>query len=121
MIILGGGLEDQITLVLVKKGIIDCENDTQCDSDKACLDSNKERGRQLCEPVCERQLNKKVKPIFQVTFKKTPFSNRLDCPIQHAECLGMDHEASCECKEGFHGNGTDSCIPDGFSEEVNGN
>ena len=50
----GGQLEDQITLVLVKKGIIDCENNTQCDDDKACLDSYKEPGRMLCEPVCER-------------------------------------------------------------------
>ena len=50
----GEGVEDQITLVLVKKGIIDCENNTQCDGDKACLDSYKEPGRMLCEPVCER-------------------------------------------------------------------
>ena len=53
----GGQLEDQITLVLVKKGIIDCENNTQCDDDKACLDSYKEPGRMLCEPVCERYQN----------------------------------------------------------------
>lgn len=94
----GGALEDQITLVLVKKGIIDCENDTQCDDDKACMESYKEPGRVLCEPVCER----------------------LDCPVQHSECVGTNHEASCECKEGFHGNGTDSCIPDGFTAETNG-
>ena len=50
----GEGVEDQITLVLVKKGIIDCENNTQCDDDKACLFSYKEPGRMLCEPVCER-------------------------------------------------------------------
>ena len=41
----GGGLEDQITLVLVKKGVIDCENDTQCSDDRACLDSVIEPGR----------------------------------------------------------------------------
>ena len=50
----GEGVEDQITLVLIKKGIIDCENSTQCDDDRACLDSYKEPGRMLCEPVCER-------------------------------------------------------------------
>lgn len=95
----GGPLEDQITLVLVKKGIIDCENDTQCDTDKACLDSYKEPGRMLCEPVCER----------------------IECPVQHSECVGLNHVASCECKEGFHGNGTESCVPDGFTAEANGN
>ncbi len=50
----GGGLEDQITLVLVKKGVIDCENDTQCDDDRACLDSLKVAGRKLCELPCDR-------------------------------------------------------------------
>ena len=30
----GGSLEDQITLVLVKKGVISCENETQCDDNK---------------------------------------------------------------------------------------
>jgi hypothetical protein len=53
-LLLGGSLEDQITLVLVKKGVIDCENDTQCDDDRACLDSNKLAGRKLCELPCER-------------------------------------------------------------------
>lgn len=95
----GGPLEEQITLVLVKKGIVDCENSTQCDTDKACVDSNKKPGRMLCEPVCDR----------------------LQCYVQHSECVGLNHEASCECKEGFHGNGTDSCVPDGFTEETNGN
>ena len=50
----GGAIEEQIVLTLVKKGVIDCENSTQCDDDKACMDSLKERGRMLCEPVCER-------------------------------------------------------------------
>ena len=50
----GGGLEDQITLVLVKKGVIDCENETQCADDRSCLDSiePETRGRKLCEKVC---------------------------------------------------------------------
>lgn len=51
----GGGLEDQITLVLVKKGVIDCENNTQCDDDKACLDSFVEPGRMLCESPCDER------------------------------------------------------------------
>ena len=34
--------------------------------------------------------------------------------------MAFNHIASCECKEGFHGNGTDSCVPDGFTEEANG-
>ena len=40
--------------------------------------------------------------------------------MDHSECVAFDHIASCECKEGFHGNGTDSCVPDGFTEEANG-
>ena len=51
---LGGTLEDQITLVLVKKGVIDCSNDTQCDDDRACLDSLRQAGRKLCELPCDR-------------------------------------------------------------------
>ena len=50
----GGALEDHITLVLVKKGVIDCENDTQCADDRACMDSLIEPGRMLCEKPCER-------------------------------------------------------------------
>lgn len=57
---LGGGLEDQITLVLVKKGVIDCENDTQCADDRACIESYVEPGRDLCELPCERYLWKKM-------------------------------------------------------------
>ena len=51
---LKGCLEDQIVLSMVKKSVIDCESSTQCDDDKACMDSMRERGRMLCEPVCER-------------------------------------------------------------------
>ena len=50
----GGALEDHITLVLVKKGVIDCENDTQCADDRSCMDSLIEPGRMLCEKPCER-------------------------------------------------------------------
>ena len=35
----GGSLEDQITLVLVKKGVISCENETQCDDNKQVVQS----------------------------------------------------------------------------------
>ncbi|CAB4053923.1 unnamed protein product [Lepeophtheirus salmonis] len=94
----GGGLEDQIELVLVKKGVIDCENNTQCDDDKACLDSRVKRDRMLCEDPCERNY----------------------CPVQHSECVVSEHKFSCECKEGFHGNATERCVPDGFTAEENG-
>ncbi len=49
----GGGLEEQITLVLVKKGVVDCDNDTQCADDRACVDSFVEPGRKMCERVCD--------------------------------------------------------------------
>merc|ERR1711899_261355 len=93
-----GTLEDQVTLVLVKKGIIDCENDTQCDDDKACVESYKKPGRELCEKVCERH----------------------ECPVQDSECVGINHEAICGCKDGFKGKGNESCIPEGFTEGPNG-
>ena len=56
----GGEIAKQIDFTLVKKGVIDCENSTQCDDDKACMDSMKERGKMLCEPVCERLLSKVI-------------------------------------------------------------
>jgi len=96
----GGGLEDQITLVLVKRGVIDCENDTQCADDLACLDSVTEAGRQLCESPCH--------------------PSRMRCDVPHSECVVTEHQGACVCKEGFHGNATDNCIPDGFEEEENG-
>jgi len=93
----GGGLEDQITLVLVKKGVIDCENDTQCADDRACIDSYAEPGRQLCEKPCERTR----------------------CDVPYSQCIAKNHKPSCECKEEFHGNGTVACIPNGFEEQNN--
>ena len=45
---------------------------------------------------------------------------RKQCYVQHSECVVTEHEAACECKKGFHGNGTESCVPDGFTEEENG-
>lgn len=94
----GGGLGEQIELVLVKKGVIDCENSTQCSDDRACIDSYVEPGRQMCEKPCERT----------------------QCPVAYSECIAKDHVASCMCKEGFHGNGTKACFPEGFDEEENG-
>ena len=45
---------------------------------------------------------------------------RTQCHVPYSECIATDHEARCECKEEFHGNGTVACIPDGFVEEENG-
>ena len=48
------------------------------------------------------------------------FFFRLECATDYSECVAFNHSTSCECKEGFHGNGTDYCVPDGFTEEANG-
>ena len=48
----GGTLEDKITLVLVKKGVISCENETQCDDNKQCL--KQPDGMSRCQNPCER-------------------------------------------------------------------
>ncbi len=48
----GGTLEDQITLVLVKKGVISCESEDQCDDDKQCL--KQPDGMSRCQNPCER-------------------------------------------------------------------
>ena len=55
-------MEDHITLVLVKKGVIDCENSTQCADDRACMDSLVEPGRMLCEKPCERSVRLQIPP-----------------------------------------------------------
>ena len=47
-----GTLEDKITLVLVKKGVISCENETQCDDNKQCL--KQPDGMSRCQDPCER-------------------------------------------------------------------
>ena len=52
-----------------------------------------------CEKVCERH----------------------DCTVRDSECVGVDHMPTCECKDGFKGNGSESCVPEGFTEEANGN
>ena len=48
------------------------------------------------------------------------WSQRHNCPVQDSECVGIDHEPVCECKDGFKGNGSESCVPEGFTEEENG-
>lgn len=47
-----GTLEDKITLVLVKKGVISCESEEQCDDDKQCL--KQPDGMSRCQNPCER-------------------------------------------------------------------
>merc|ERR550519_1107644 len=94
----GGTLEDKITLVLVKKGVISCENETQCDDNKQCL--KQPDGMSRCQDPCERP---------EIIMCSVPFS----------ECISEDHTPSCRCKENFHGNGTDVCIPMGFDTEDN--
>jgi len=94
----GGTLEDKITLVLVKKGVISCENETQCDDNKQCL--KQPDGMSRCQDPCERP---------EIIMCNVPFS----------ECITEDHTPSCRCKENFHGNGTDVCIPLGFDTEDN--
>merc|ERR1740124_1572871 len=94
----GGTLEDKITLVLVKKGVISCENETQCNDNKQCL--KQPDGMSRCQDPCERP---------EIIMCNVPFS----------ECITEDHSPSCRCKESFHGNGTESCIPLGFDTEDN--
>ncbi len=36
-----------------------------------------------------------------------------------SECVTEAHKPMCICKEEFHGNGTDVCIPMGFETEDN--
>ena len=36
-----------------------------------------------------------------------------------SECITEEHKPMCVCKEEFHGNGTDVCIPVGFTTEDN--
>merc|ERR1712180_180938 len=94
----GGALEDQITLVLVKKGVISCENETQCDDNKQCL--KQPDGMSRCQNPCERP-------------------EIIRCDVPFSECVTEEHKPMCICKEEFHGNGTDVCIPMGFENEDN--
>merc|ERR1719410_151963 len=93
-----GTLEDKITLVLVKKGVISCENETQCDDNKQCL--KQPDGMSRCQNPCERP-------------------EIIHCSVPFSECVTEEHEPSCRCKENFHGNGTESCVPMGFDTEEN--
>merc|ERR1712012_1187258 len=91
-----GTLEDKITLVLVKKGVISCENETQCDDNKQCL--KQPDGMSRCQNPCERP-------------------EIIHCSVPFSECVTEEHIPTCRCKENFHGNGTEVCIPMGFDEE----
>merc|ERR1719410_1911019 len=93
-----GTLEDKITLVLVKKGVISCENETQCDDNKQCL--KQPDGMSRCQNPCERP-------------------EIIRCDVPFSECVTEEHKPMCICKEEFHGNGTDVCIPMGFETEDN--
>merc|ERR1712012_579896 len=93
-----GTLEDKITLVLVKKGVISCENETQCDDNKQCL--KQPDGMSRCQNPCERP-------------------EIIHCSVPFSECITEDHKPGCFCKEGFLGNGTESCVPQGFNVEAN--
>lgn len=93
-----GSLEDQITLVLVKKGVISCESEDQCDDNKQCL--KQEDGMSRCQNPCERP-------------------EIIRCDVPFSECVTEEHKPMCICKEEFHGNGTDVCIPMGFENEDN--
>merc|ERR1719450_275693 len=93
-----GTLEDKITLVLVKKGVISCENETQCDDNKQCL--KQPDGMSRCQNPCERP-------------------EIIHCGVPFSECVSEDHTPTCRCKENFHGNGTEVCIPMGFDTEEN--
>jgi len=93
-----GTLEDKITLVLVKKGVISCENETQCDDNKQCL--KQPDGMSRCQNPCERP-------------------EIIHCGVPFSECVSEDHTPTCRCKENFHGNGTEVCIPLGFDTEEN--
>ena len=45
-------LEYMITIVLVKKGVVTCEDNTKCDDNKQCL--KQEDGMSRCQNPCER-------------------------------------------------------------------
>merc|ERR1712198_307889 len=93
-----GTLEDKITLVLVKKGVISCENEDQCDDDKQCL--KQPDGMSRCQNPCERP-------------------EIIRCDVPFSECVTEEHKPMCVCKEEFHGNGTEVCVPVGFTNEDN--
>merc|ERR1712212_281315 len=93
-----GTLEDKITLVLVKKGVISCESEDQCDDDKQCL--KQPDGMSRCQNPCERP-------------------EIIRCDVPFSECVTEEHSPMCICKENFHGNGTEVCVPEGFTDEAN--
>ena len=53
-----------------------------------------------------------------VSYKTLNLSS-YSCSVPFSECVTEEHEPSCRCKENFHGNGTESCVPMGFDTEDN--
>jgi hypothetical protein len=41
------------------------------------------------------------------------------CDVPFSECITEEHMPDCYCKENFKGNGTESCVPEGFEVEAN--
>ena len=128
----GGSLEDQITLVLVKKGVISCENETQCDDNKQVsfmtvaifqltlnLNSVPEaRGRYvtLSKSLRKRRDHPVSKMFFSICLTD---GWKIRCTVPFSECITEEHKPDCFCKEDFLGNGTESCVPKGFNVEAN--
>ena len=112
-----GTLEDKIALVLVKKGVISCEDNDQCDDNKQCL--KQDDGMSRCQNPCERPEIIMYGPSLSTIAHLTHDICSLRCSVPFSECVTEEHEPSCRCKENFHGNGTDVCIPMGFDTEEN--
>ena len=55
-----------------------------------------------------------------ITLSTIIIYNRFRCDVPYSECKASNHKAECVCKEGFKGNGTVECIPEGFTQEENG-
>ena len=51
--------------------------------------------------------------------KSSIIVSNFSCSVPFSECVTEDHTPSCRCKENFHGNGTEVCIPMGFDTEEN--
>ena len=56
---------------------------------------------------------------FQLALKRFNKNFFFSCDVPFSECVTEAHKPMCICKEEFHGNGTDVCIPMGFETEDN--
>ena len=80
--------------------------------------------RNNLSPCQTREMHCAIITVFVLAHKNIKFTNfcslsKIRCTIPFSECLTDDHEPECFCKEGFHGNGTESCVPQGFNVEAN--